>query len=273
MWIPFVLRSRSLFKPRCSEQESGLHWKPWNSTSAALGVPPWSSGSVLDHISLPPVFESRPGHIWRLFRLSFRLITFGGRSAHLTYLVHKSGHKTSIIIIITSTALGSDPECKSPRKLVGKVYCYVNSSRLSAMLTTPSHYITICLWISRTILCWAITRSKSKNVMITKMPIFTNPLSSIRELIQVYGEVLLVMRHFGFWTSSAPNGCVRFPEGVLTIWLMIGRISDRPFVPLNGLRPTNCGVKWVWNHSSPIDMRKMCHLAICGRPVVGIARV
>ena len=24
-------------------------------------------------------------------------------------------------------------------------------------------------------------------------------------------------------------------------------------MPLNGLWPTNCGVKWVWNHSSPID--------------------
>ena len=27
------------------------------------GVPPWSSGSVLDHSSLPPVFESQRGHI------------------------------------------------------------------------------------------------------------------------------------------------------------------------------------------------------------------
>ena len=45
------------------------------------GAPPCSSGSVLDHTSLPPVFESRRGHIWRLFRLSLRLITFGSRSA------------------------------------------------------------------------------------------------------------------------------------------------------------------------------------------------
>ena len=64
----------------------------------ATGAPPWSSGSVLDHRSLPPVFKSWRGHIWRLFRLSLRLITFGGRSAHLAYLVHKSGRKTSIII-------------------------------------------------------------------------------------------------------------------------------------------------------------------------------
>ena len=62
-------------------------------------APPWSSGSVLDHRSLPHVFESRRGHIWRLFRLLLRLTTFGGRSAHLAYFVHKSGRKTSIIII------------------------------------------------------------------------------------------------------------------------------------------------------------------------------
>ena len=56
-------------------------------------APPWSRGSVLDHRSLPPVFESRRGHIWRLFRLSLRFITFGSRSAHLAYLVHRIGRK------------------------------------------------------------------------------------------------------------------------------------------------------------------------------------
>ena len=66
---------------------------------AYVGAPPWSSGSLLDHRSLPPVFESRRGHIWRLFGLSRRLITFEGRSAHLAYLVHKNGRKTTIIII------------------------------------------------------------------------------------------------------------------------------------------------------------------------------
>ena len=66
--------------------------------NAAHRAPPWSNGSVLDHRSLPPVFESRRGHIWRLFRLSLRLNIFGSRSAHLAYLVHKSGRKTSIII-------------------------------------------------------------------------------------------------------------------------------------------------------------------------------
>ena len=60
-------------------------------------APPWSSGSVLDHGSLPP--ESRRGHIWRLFHLWLRSIIFRGRSAHLAYLVHKSGRKTSTIII------------------------------------------------------------------------------------------------------------------------------------------------------------------------------
>ena len=63
------------------------------------GAPPWSSGSVLDHRSLPPVFRSWRVHIWRVFHLWLRFITFGGRLTHLAYHVHKSGRKTSIIII------------------------------------------------------------------------------------------------------------------------------------------------------------------------------
>ena len=57
-------------------------------------------GSALDHRSLPPEFESRRGHTWRVFHLLLRFITFGGRLAHLAYHVHKSGRKTAIIIII-----------------------------------------------------------------------------------------------------------------------------------------------------------------------------
>jgi len=63
------------------------------------GASPWSSGSVLDDRSLPPRFESRRGHIWKLFHLWLRFITFGGRSVHLAYHVHKSGRKTLIIIL------------------------------------------------------------------------------------------------------------------------------------------------------------------------------
>jgi len=51
-------------------------------------------GSELDHRSLPPEFESRRWHSWRVCRLWLRFITFGGRSAHFAYHVHKSGHKT-----------------------------------------------------------------------------------------------------------------------------------------------------------------------------------
>jgi len=47
------------------------------------------TGSALDHISQPPEFESRREHIWRVFHLWLRFITFGGRSAHLAYRVHK----------------------------------------------------------------------------------------------------------------------------------------------------------------------------------------
>jgi len=67
------------------------------------GVPPWSNNSLLDHRSLPPVFESRHGHIWRVFHLWACFITFEGRSAHLAYHVHKSGRKTSIIVILPAS--------------------------------------------------------------------------------------------------------------------------------------------------------------------------
>ena len=77
-----------------------LRWKCLISTlvtSRHMGGGSWSSCSVLDHKSLPPMFESRRGHIWRLFHLWLRFVTFGGRSAHLAYHLYKSRHKTSII--------------------------------------------------------------------------------------------------------------------------------------------------------------------------------
>ena len=46
------------------------------------------TGSALDHGTLPPEFESRRGHIWRVFHLLLRFIT---------YHVHKSGRKTSLV--------------------------------------------------------------------------------------------------------------------------------------------------------------------------------
>ena len=57
-------------------------------------------GSTLDHRLQLPEFESRRGHIWSVCHLWLHFITFGGHSAHLAYHVHKSGRKTSIIIII-----------------------------------------------------------------------------------------------------------------------------------------------------------------------------
>ena len=75
---------------KCIMNEPALWFLP-----RSTRVPRWSSGSVLDHRSLPPMFESWHGHIWRLFHLKLHYITIGGRSAHLAYQVHKSGCKTS----------------------------------------------------------------------------------------------------------------------------------------------------------------------------------
>jgi len=55
------------------------------------------NGSALDHRSLPPRFQSWHGHIGRVVHLRLCLITIGGCSAYLADLVHKGGHKTSII--------------------------------------------------------------------------------------------------------------------------------------------------------------------------------
>ena len=59
-----------------------------------------SSGSELDHRSLPPEFERRRGHILRVCHLWLRFISFKCCPANLGARVHKSGRKTSIIIII-----------------------------------------------------------------------------------------------------------------------------------------------------------------------------
>ena len=58
------------------------------------------TGSVLDHRSLPPQFESHYGHIWRVFHLWIRFIILGGRSAHLAFHVHKGGRKTPVVILV-----------------------------------------------------------------------------------------------------------------------------------------------------------------------------
>ena len=44
--------------------------------------------------------------IWRMFHLWLRFITFRCRSTHLAYHVHKSGRKTSFIIIIINIMRG-----------------------------------------------------------------------------------------------------------------------------------------------------------------------
>ena len=55
---------------------------------------------ALGYRSQPPEFKSWRGHVWRVFHLSLRLITFRGRSANLAYHAHKSGNKISNIVSI-----------------------------------------------------------------------------------------------------------------------------------------------------------------------------
>jgi len=94
--LPVMMMMMMMMTSWCAPRQSHPMIALYNLGTA----PPWSSGSALDHRSLPSEFESRRGHIWRLFHLSLPFVTFGGRSAHLAYLVHKSGCKTPVIIIV-----------------------------------------------------------------------------------------------------------------------------------------------------------------------------
>ena len=53
------------------------------------------TSSTVGHRSIAPGFKPRLGYVRRVFYLSLHLITFGGCSAHLTYIVHKSSCKTA----------------------------------------------------------------------------------------------------------------------------------------------------------------------------------
>jgi len=66
-----------------------------------IRAPPWSGSSVLDHRSLPPVFESQRGYIWRLFHLWLRLITLRGLLDWFSLPCTQKWPSNIIIIIIT----------------------------------------------------------------------------------------------------------------------------------------------------------------------------
>jgi len=70
--ILFILNTMYLFKISCTrfnttliliEQSPSGYTFSGNPSFKNPGAPPWSSGSVLDHGSLPLVFEYRRGHM------------------------------------------------------------------------------------------------------------------------------------------------------------------------------------------------------------------
>ena len=101
---------RNVWKRRMSLSKAKLH---------RIRSQQWSYGSVLDHRSLPSVFESLRAHIWRAFDLRLCFVTFGDLST--------SGGKTSIIIIIIiiiiEQLLNWSSELKYVRILIVVYYC------------------------------------------------------------------------------------------------------------------------------------------------------
>jgi len=116
---------------------------------------------MLDHRSLPPVFESQHGLIWRLWHLWLGFITFGGCPAHLAYHVHKSGRKMSIIIIILSAS--------------------TNNKRLMCVLFL-SELPTLINWESADYQSVATGRRPSTDVRLRLHLLFT--------LVQLDGEII-----------------------------------------------------------------------------------
>jgi len=57
------------------------------------------TGSAVGYRSIVPGLKPRSSYVRRVFHLSLRSITSGGRSAHLAYPVHKSGRKTATFYI------------------------------------------------------------------------------------------------------------------------------------------------------------------------------
>jgi len=55
------------------------------------------TGSMVGHSSVAPGFKPWLGYVRRLFNLSLWFITFGGCSAHLAYLVHRSTVKQQFL--------------------------------------------------------------------------------------------------------------------------------------------------------------------------------
>ena len=73
----------------------------WNILQVIIdpGSPPWPNWYSARGGPQIPNFKPRLGYIRRLFHLSLRFMTFGGRSAHLGYLVHRSGRKTGTFLL------------------------------------------------------------------------------------------------------------------------------------------------------------------------------
>jgi len=106
------------------------------------------TSSALDHRSLLTEFESQRRPIWRVFHLWHRFITFGCRSAHLAYRMHKSGHETSTNTKYTITSEFYIYLYPLPNLdlMIRIVYMRVNFSQMQTQLETSIYTGGLCLF-------------------------------------------------------------------------------------------------------------------------------
>ena len=96
------------------------------------------TGSAVGHRSIVSGLKPLPGYVRRVFHLSVRLIIIGGRSAHLAYLVHKSGRKTA-----TFTFQHLDERCSPYLHLLTDSFIVIYASIIISLICYK--YLLVCL--------------------------------------------------------------------------------------------------------------------------------
>ena len=109
-----------LVKNKCGNLSDSNNYRPVAIVNC--GAPPWLTVAY---------WTTDPYHPCSNYGLSIPEITFGCRSAHLSYHVHKSGHETPIIIAIANCIF------KVFEGILLKEFCGHVTVKLALSLDTP----------------------------------------------------------------------------------------------------------------------------------------
>ena len=118
--------------------------EPFLSYVPALRAPPWSNGSVLHHILLPTVFESRCKHILTVFHLWLRFIggrLFTGIQWYRDLSLCRQTCHSSRIIPVCDRRLYYFTYCNRQKKEITIVIAPTITTCFLPKRTVPSHHL------------------------------------------------------------------------------------------------------------------------------------